>query len=258
MLTGRQLQIALKAAGFYQGKIDGDFGPISQAGADKALRSIGVNTNGWLMSRRRIAWEQWAIKHDGIDVGLVDGFIGPATRHAYEQWQDQQRDIDAPIEAVAHIKRVWPRQKDMQAFYGKPGSGHILLDLPYPMRLAWDKKTIISRITIHGKCAASAGTALSKALDYYGHDRIKSLGLDLFGGSYSNRAMRGGKSLSTHAYAAAIDINPEANQLRWGRDRAAMAHRDCAAFLNAFEEEGWISLGRERNFDWMHLQAARL
>jgi hypothetical protein len=70
--------------------------------------------------------------------------------------------------------------------------------------------------------------------------------------------MRGGSSLSTHAFACALDINPEQNQLRWGSDKAKMAHSDCKAFLDAFETQGWISLGRERNFDWMHIQAARL
>lgn len=258
MLTDRQLQAALKAAGFYFGVIDGAFGPASLAAADQALRSIGIEPNNWTLSRRRIAWAQWAMKSAGIDVGKIDGLAGPSTLFAYERWQDHQRDNAPAPEAVAHLKRIWPRQADMLSFYGKPGTGHVLLDLPYPMRLAWDKSQVINRINIHGKCAASAGVILSRVFDHYGYERIRTLGLDLFGGCYANRAMRGGKSLSTHAFACALDINPEANQLRWGRDKAAMASVECKAFVDAFEAEGWVSLGRERNFDWMHLQAARL
>ncbi|MCA1748660.1 MAG: M15 family metallopeptidase [Sphingomonadales bacterium] len=70
--------------------------------------------------------------------------------------------------------------------------------------------------------------------------------------------MRGGSSWSMHSWGIAIDFDPANNQLRWGRDRARMAKPAYAPFLNAWESEGWISLGRERNFDWMHVQAARL
>ena len=61
-----------------------------------------------------------------------------------------------------------------------------------------------------------------------GEAEIKALGLDLFGGCYNPRLMRGGSSLSTHSWATAINWDPEASQLKWGR---------------------------ERNYDWMHVQA---
>lgn len=255
-ITDRSLQAALKAGGFYFGVIDGAFGPASIAAADQALRSVGVDPGNWTLSRRRIAWEQWAIKSAGIDM-VIDGLMGPATLHGLEQYQDLQRDHTPAPEAVGHMRRVWPRQADMPAYYGEPGTGHVRLELPYPMRLAWDKSQVIKSINIHGKCAASAGAVFARVLAAYGYDRLRGLGLDLFGGCYENRVMRGGKSLSTHAFACALDINPEANQLRWGRDKAAMASGECKAFVDAFEAEGWVSLGREHNFDWMHFQAAR-
>ena len=70
--------------------------------------------------------------------------------------------------------------------------------------------------------------------------------------------MRGGTRLSTHAWGIAIDWDPERNQLKWGRDRAAFADAAYEPWWQAWESEGWVSLGRERNFDWMHVQAARL
>lgn len=45
------------------------------------------------------------------------------------------------------------------------------------------------------------------------------------------------------------------NRLRWGRGQARLAQRDAVPFWEAWEAEGWFSLGREKNFDWMHVQA---
>ena len=70
--------------------------------------------------------------------------------------------------------------------------------------------------------------------------------------------MRGGTQYSMHSWGIAIDFDPERNQLNWGRDRARLAAADCVPFWDIWEAEGWVSLGRARNFDWMHVQAARL
>lgn len=258
MIDARSIQAALKIAGFYKGKLDGDFGPASRAARDAALTAAKINIDGWPHSRLMIAVNQWTMERAGIDAGGIDGLAGPSTAHALEHWQNHLRDVTPSAGEIKHLPSTFPRQKDMAKFYGEPGKNHTMITLPYPMRLAWDTSAIVTKTTINEKCAESAVRALKAALDHYGHDKLKALGLDLYGGCFNNRAMRGGKSLSTHAYAAALDINPAANQLRWGADRAAMAHPNCAAFLDAFEAEGWISLGRERNFDWMHLQAARL
>jgi hypothetical protein len=48
------------------------------------------------------------------------------------------------------------------------------------------------------------------------------------------------------------------NQLNFGRDRATLDHTDYDFWWHTWEDEGWVSLGRSRNFDWMHIQAARL
>ncbi len=259
LLDHRTVQGALVRYGALSGGVDGIWGRQSAAAARLVAkrRATGYSVN-WSDERVRTAVEQVIMADAGLPPGAIDGLVGPSTRFAVEQWQNRSRDVVLPDDAVAYLPPVWPRQKDMAAFYGDPGENHVLLTLPYPMRLAWAKATVVKRITINAKCADSAARALGKAFDYYGMERLQELGLDLFGGCFENRAMRGGKSLSTHAYACALDINPEANQLRWGANKAAMAQPSCAAFLDAFEAEGWVSLGRERNFDWMHLQAARL
>ncbi len=258
MIDTRSIQSALKAAGFYQGDVDGNFGNVSRAARDAALRAAGVKIDGWPHSRLMIALNQWVMTNAAIDVGPIDGLAGPSTEHGLEQWQNALRDTTPKAAAIRHMPTTFPRQKDMLEFYGEPGTGHTRLTLPYPMRIAWDTGATVKSIFIHEKCADSAGRAFARAFDHYGYEKLKALGLDLFGGCFNNRKMRGGSSLSTHAFACALDIDPANNQLRWGADRAKMASPKCAAFLDAFEAEGWISLGRERNFDWMHLQAARL
>ena len=50
----------------------------------------------------------------------------------------------------------------------------------------------------------------------------------------------------------------ELNQLRWGKDKAAFARPEYARWFDLWEEEGALSLGRVRNYDWMHVQFARL
>lgn len=152
----------------------------------------------------------------------------------------------------------WPKQGQVQAFYGKPGTNHTSLVLPYPMRIAWDKGTHITKFTINVKCHDSALRVFNKIKDRYSMDKITELGLDLFGGCYNNRPMRGGTVLSMHAFACAIDFDPERNQLKWSRKQARLAKPDCNEFWEAWESEGWTSLGRARDFDWMHVQAANL
>ncbi|MCH7410937.1 hypothetical protein MM239_16125 [Belliella sp. DSM 111904] len=61
-----------------------------------------------------------------------------------------------------------------------------------------------------------------------------------------------------HSWGIAIDFDPSNNQLKWGRDMATFAGPEYHAWWDIWESEGWVSLGRLRNFDWMHVQAASL
>lgn len=153
---------------------------------------------------------------------------------------------------------TWPRQVECSKFYGAPGTGHTLLTLPYPMRLAWDQHVPITKITIHSKCAASAAKVLTQAKDHYGMDKLEDMGLTLFGGCFNNRTMRGGLALSMHAYACAIDFDPDRNPLRGKKPGPRLSKPDAERWWEFWEAEGWVSLGRSRNMDWMHVQAARL
>jgi peptidoglycan hydrolase-like protein with peptidoglycan-binding domain len=152
----------------------------------------------------------------------------------------------------------WPTQGDVQAFFGPPATSQVMLQTPYPLRLAWDPSTVVNRFQCHAKVVDAFRAVFQGALDHYGLERIQELRLDLFGGCFNHRPMRGGSALSMHSWGIAIDLDPERNQLSWNRSRAAFARPEYDPFWSIVRGQGLVSLGVERDFDWMHFQAARL
>lgn len=147
--------------------------------------------------------------------------------------------------------------KQLIAKYGQPGPQHqIMMDLPFPMRIAWDTKTTVNRIQCHKLIADRLKAALTEILQVYGLTRIKQLGIDLFGGCYNYRQMRGGSSWSVHAFGAAIDLDPARNQLKETSKTARFARPEYKAMIDIFYKHGFESLGREKGYDYMHFQTA--
>ena len=67
--------------------------------------------------------------------------------------------------------------------------------------------------------------------------------------------MRGSSTTtSTHAWGVAVDVDPERNQLRWDKSRAKLALPEYEPWWKIVESYGATSLGRRRNYDWMHFQ----
>lgn len=153
---------------------------------------------------------------------------------------------------------IFPMQdyKSMVAYYGEPGTNQVQIDLPYPMRIAWGKKVTVKKLTCHAKCAVSLKAILTEIWEKCDKDlaKVQALGLDLFGGCLNVRKMRNGTQWSVHSWGAAIDLNPDANQLKWGRDKAKMPEW----VIDIFIKHEWVSLGRSKNYDFMHFQAANI
>jgi hypothetical protein len=152
-------------------------------------------------------------------------------------------------------------QQNMEATFGPAGgldctAGEVIP--AYPMFIAWDKKQSVKKIRCHKKVASSLAGILLDIKDAYTDEEIKLYGFDLFGGCFNYRNKKGGSTLSVHAYGAAVDINPDKNQFKWDANDALFAKKECKKFIDIFYKYGWISLGRERNFDWMHFQAPSL
>ena len=129
---------------------------------------------------------------------------------------------------------------------------------PWELSLDWELTQKTRTIRCHELVADSLRAILERIHAHYGEAELKRLGLHRYGGSYNCRTMRGGTNRSTHSWGIAIDWFPSENRLRWNRNQASLGSPDCDAWWQIWEAEGWVSLGRSRNFDWMHVQAAKL
>lgn len=191
----------------------------------------------------------------------VDGIDGPQTWGSIKnKLGGTTSPIVIPDTTVPPKNTNWPKQNysDMVKFYGEVGTNQTSLTLPYQMKIAWDLDVKINKFTCHIKVKDSLERIFKQTLDHYGKDGVEDLGLDLFGGCLNVRKMRGGSSWSIHSWGAAVDLDPDRNQLKWGKDRAQFAKAEYEPFWKIVESEKWISLGRKKNYDWMHLQAATL
>lgn len=155
----------------------------------------------------------------------------------------------------------WPKQDydSMCSFFGDVGENQTRLVLPYKLKLAWDPASVVTRLTCNNKVSESLYTIFEKTLKTYGEKEIKRLRLDIFGGCLNVRKMRGSSTRwSIHSWGAAIDLDPDRNALKMTNKNASFAKPEYRDFWKIVESEGWVSLGRARNYDWMHFQAALL
>jgi hypothetical protein len=141
--------------------------------------------------------------------------------------------------------------------YGKPNEAGTYLKtitLPYPMRISWDLDEKVTKMRCHKDVADSFLAVFNELLSIYGYERLVELGIDLFGGCFAFRKMRGGTSWSKHAWGIAIDLDPVRNKLKETSKTARFARIEYKEMIDCFYKHGFISLGREKNYDWMHFE----
>jgi hypothetical protein len=122
------------------------------------------------------------------------------------------------------------------------------------MRLAWDTRTKVTKMRCHKLVAEDFLGVFNDILDHYGYEKIVELGIDLFGGCFNFRAMRGGSDYSRHSWGIAIDLHPEANSLKETSKTARFARPEYKEMIDIFYKHGFVSLGREKNYDFMHFE----
>jgi hypothetical protein len=238
---------------------DGDFGGESVKAARVWVGHLpvdGVMTN--------LRWAALVIQHAANRSQVVphrveeDGWWGPVTEDAAYRMLGHvfvRPDEAAASPAAASPVRCWtPTDARMMEAYGSPGSGQVVVTLPFPLRLDWDLDARVTRTSCHRKVADGLVLALEEIHNHYGLDEIRRLGIDRFGGILNVRKKRGGSTWSAHAWGTAIDLWPSMNQLAWKKTRAVFARGEYQALHDAFARQGWMSLGKCYDFDWMHWQ----
>lgn len=279
------IQTELAARALYSGKVDGIYGPKTDRAVEAYLANQRVKAAPtWGDARQQIAAMQAICRERGIEVGDVDGLMGPQTRHAFEvydarkangwqkvaaveEWRGATDEATKPsqptrpVVLLSNVPRVKsPRQSRVPEFYGAPGDSRLqtTLRLPYPQRLAWDLDTVVRSYSCHKLVHDAMEYVWEATLSHYGADGVKDLRLDLFGGCLNVRRMRGGTSWSMHSWGIAEDVDPDHNALKMTRKQATLDDPVYDPFWSFVYSTGAISLGRERDYDWMHWQYAVL
>lgn len=156
----------------------------------------------------------------------------------------------------------WPdddSSSQLIAFYGEPGSNQTRCNLPFDLRLSWDLDRKIRSFACHKKVSSRMEEIFRRSHEKYGDSRFRELRLDRWGGCLNVRYKRGSRSQwSVHAFGAAVDVDPNRNRLRWGKDKAHLAKPEYDDWWEIVEECDGVSLGRKQNFDWMHVQWAKV
>jgi hypothetical protein len=230
MNIDKRYQQLLFDLSLYQGYIDGVYGSVTEAAVKKFQTMNGLK---------------------------ADGIVGPKTREAFEIHLSSNVERNTESTTINHDHTRWPQesQQELFRFYGNVGENQVRIDAPYKMVLAWDLNTTITRITCHTKVADSLYTILDNVRRSYTETEITRHGFNLFGGTLNVRQIRGGTRWSTHAWGVAIDIDPARNGLRTPWHQAYLGRPECRDFVECFKQQGWYSLGLEKNFDAMHFQA---
>lgn len=253
-------QKVLRRGAGYAGPIDGKpgLGTLSAARLVLEHSSRDLDPSGiWTPEREAIAAAQVILSRDAARDLEIDGYWGPDTDAAFLAW------IGAQAPALPDRSQESPRgrEADLVRRFGAAGSDICTagkVRVPWRMVLAWEPRTVVRSFLCHAQVAESAQGVFDELARIFNPAQIEALGLDQFGGCFNYRKKRGGNSLSTHAWGLAIDFDPARNRLQWGADRAHLARAEANAFWDAWAAAGWVSLGRAKNYDWMHVQAVAL
>lgn len=160
------------------------------------------------------------------------------------------------------MQQIWPKQSEAVAFYGNPSLNNerwqaqnlVLIKPPFEL---FYEGTPVRGVRIHQKCASSLALIFAAIWEAYHKDQrqLDGTGFTRFSGGYNYRPIRGGRKLSIHAFAAALDFDAEHNPQTFNRTAGLL--KTDSPIVHIFEAEGWTWGGRwSGKRDPMHFQAA--
>lgn len=143
--------------------------------------------------------------------------------------------------------------------FGQPGNpdNFTTIQLPYPMRIAWDLKTKVMKMQCHELAEHRFISVFNELLTHYGYDELVKLGIDIFGGCVNVRPMRGSTRWSRHAFGIAIDLDPERNGLKTPWHKAQFSKPEYQAMHEIFERNGFENYGKVLLRDVMHFELVK-
>lgn len=144
--------------------------------------------------------------------------------------------------------------------YGQPGDPDNLtvIQLPYPMKIAWDLTKTVNKIQCNKLIAPNLKAVFDDLLASYGLAELQRIGIDLFGGCVNVRLQRGSKTKwSRHSWGIAIDLDPLRNGLKTKWKDANFSKPEYKFMVDAFHKHGFIGYGPDRNYDAMHWEIAQ-
>lgn len=248
----KDIQAVLQACGKYSGAIDGIAGPKTQA-AIAAVNGMRIYRDAGIAAMQRCLNDMF------FDAGEVDGIAGPQTRAALSLFYSSAAVIKKPISVPAAPTKSYTAASyaDMTRVFGQPGSADCTagtVQLPFSFKIAWDLSKTIASFKCHKILAKPLTDIFAQAAELYGEAEYRRLRLDRFGGCYNFRSMRGASKLSIHSWGAAVDLDPERNQLSWTHTKAAFAQPQYKPFWEIVNANGAWPGGWLWDKDWMHFQ----
>ncbi len=201
------------------------------------------------MTSRTMTDDQFVRHVQSLVGATVDGIPGEDTLDRLHAKLGVSTPVSAP---------VWPKQSAVSSFFGPAGGIDCTAgrcQLPFAFPLAWDADQRVTSFACHRLVAEPLTRIFANAAKHYGETTFRQMRLDRFGGCYNYRAMRGGSSLSMHAWGIAVDLDPVNNGLNTRAPQALFSGAEYEGFWRIVEAEGFYSLGRKENRDWMHFEA---
>ncbi len=140
-----------------------------------------------------------------------------------------------------------------------PGDKNLIsINLPYSLKIAWDLNKTVNKISCHKKIATPLQNVFNDILNQYGLKKIQELGIDILGGVYNYRKMRGSNRWSRHSWAIAIDLDPNRNGLKTKKPLAQFSKPEYKTMIDIFYKHGFIGYGPEKDYDWMHFEFGQI
>jgi hypothetical protein len=112
---------------------------------------------------------------------------------------------------------------------------------------------------VHKDAYASLYNAFTQIQSTYGMEQVWALGLNTCSGIHYPKWKTGStvQKLSMHTWGVAIDLLAGLNPLKGPNSKSPKAQfskPEYAKFISIMEQNGWLSLGKNSNYDWMHFQ----